>query len=134
MFMIKGKDALLNGSKYNKAVSNMKILIIEDSASFSLILTKILKNMGFDLVENVTSSEKATFMVESSKYDVIFIDNQLEGLDGEFALPIINELSPTSKLIIMSENMKDVERLSNIYKNVILKSSINEKSLKALIS
>jgi PAS domain S-box-containing protein len=67
----------------SEARTKTRILICEDEVMLAKDLSRSLKNLGYEVVERVSSAEEALQMVEESKPDLILMDIQLDGeMDG----------------------------------------------------
>lgn len=61
----------------------MKILIVEDDRLISLMLSKMVKKMGHEVVSVYARGEKALESITNNKVDLILMDVMLEGeMDG----------------------------------------------------
>jgi len=95
----------------NKGVP-LRILIVDDEPLIRFVLTKFLQKR-FD-VKAVTTAEEALSEIASQHYDLCFLDVILPGMTGLDALRIINQLSPTTKVAIMTGNSFDKAALALI--------------------
>ncbi len=86
-------------------------LVIEDDFSFFLSTESILKTLGFDLIENVTSISTLKEKWKSKKYDLVISDLVLD--DGEISLDYIKH-NPISSPIIFTSVLKDDKIFSEI--------------------
>lgn len=70
----------------------MNILIVEDDRLISLLLTRLVERMGYNVVDSVTTGEKAFEIAKDTPIDIIFMDIMLEGkIDGITAIEMIQE-------------------------------------------
>jgi diguanylate cyclase (GGDEF)-like protein/PAS domain S-box-containing protein len=71
---------------------NAKILIVEDERITALNLEERLKKLGYGVVGNVGSAERALELIAGAKPDVVLMDIQLDGvMDGISAAHIVRE-------------------------------------------
>lgn len=82
-------------------MSGEKILVVDDVEIVFSAFKKELEKEGFD-IDTATSGEIAVKMVELKKYDVIFIDLVMPGMDGIKTCKTLKEISPESVLIAMT--------------------------------
>lgn len=67
-------------AKLNSA--NMKILIVDDQIANRCDLEKILKNIGFIHIDQAPDAEKAIHKMETSLYNIVFLDWNMPGRSG----------------------------------------------------
>ncbi len=66
----------------------MKVLIVDDNVINRKVARSFLKNYGFDLTEAESGAE-AIELVRAERYDIIFMDHMMPGMDGIEAAEII---------------------------------------------
>ncbi len=63
--------------------SQKKILIVEDEFIIAMLIEKQITRLGYDVVEKVTSGDKAIEAVKAHKCDLILMDIKIIGdMDG----------------------------------------------------
>lgn len=72
----------------NFTASDVKVLIVDDNMINRKVARGFLKNYGLDLAE-AESGPEAIEMVRASRYDIIFMDHMMPGMDGIEAAEII---------------------------------------------
>lgn len=77
------------------------ILVVDDAEVVCLALESILAGEGYE-VDFVLSGEDAVEKARSKKYDLVFIDLVLPGMSGTDTLNHIGEISPDSKIVLIS--------------------------------
>jgi two-component system, chemotaxis family, chemotaxis protein CheY len=77
-------------------------LIIDDSAEVRMILTRVLKNFGFDPVEAADNGRSGLEKAKSSKPDIVILDGIMPEMDGLRALPEIKKESPGTIVVVCS--------------------------------
>ncbi len=82
-------------------MATRKILVIDDVEIVFYAFKDELEKEGFE-VDTALSGESAIEMAKSSKYDLIFIDFVMPGMDGIKTCQTLKELSPNSKLVAMT--------------------------------
>ncbi len=78
-----------------------KILVIDDVEIVFYAFKDELESENFD-VDTALSGEAAVEMAKSMKYDLIFIDFVMPGMDGIKTCRTLKEVSPDSKLVAMT--------------------------------
>lgn len=68
--------------------SGVKVLIVDDNVINRKVARGFLKNYAFDLTE-AASGPEAIELVHSNRYDIIFMDHMMPGMDGIEAAEII---------------------------------------------
>jgi DNA-binding response OmpR family regulator len=88
---------------------NIGALIIDDDVDICFLLTLILKNKNIQSVY-VNSIAEAKIAFQKYKPEIIFLDNHLpDGVGIEF-IPIIKELSPKTKILMITAHNSDSNR------------------------
>jgi PAS domain S-box-containing protein len=85
---------------FQKAVN---ILVVDDNDINRLIARKILENFGAT-VTLATSGPDAIELVKTNKFDLIFMDIQMPGMDGYQTTSTIRELRFVNPIIALSAN------------------------------
>lgn len=85
-----------------------KVLIVDDEPLVRYSLIKGLQVIGLD-VKAVASGEEAVEEIKSCFYDMCFLDINLPGLSGFEVLKMTRDLSPDTKIFIMSGAYVDNE-------------------------
>lgn len=85
--------------------SSVRILVVEDSEPFRRFTCSTLeKRPEFQIVGNVIDGLEAVERAEELQPDLILLDIGLPTLNGIEAARRIREISPTSKILFLSEN------------------------------
>lgn len=66
----------------------VKVLIVDDNVINRKVARNFLKNYAFDLTESESGAE-AVELVRANRYDIIFMDHMMPGMDGVEAADII---------------------------------------------
>ena len=77
------------------------ILVVDDEAIIGIGFDRVLGNRGYH-VESVLSGEEALAAVQKKRYDLVFIDKTMPGMDGIATCLEIKRLSPDSICIFMT--------------------------------
>ena len=69
-----------------------KVLIVEDELIISLLIERMVSNLGHEVVEKVSSGEEAIAAAKQHEPDIILMDIRLQGeIDGIEAMKKIRE-------------------------------------------
>ena len=79
----------------------MKILIIDDEKSIRNSLKEILLDEGYD-VDVAEDGAQGCAMVEKEKYNIIFCDIKMPGMDGMEVLDRLGEMGVDSAIVMIS--------------------------------
>lgn len=84
----------------------MKILIVEDTELAAMIAGSLLKSAGHD-VDIANTGEKGVAMAAQNKYQLVFMDIGLPGIDGFTAANQIYTADPSIKIIGLTAHAID---------------------------
>ncbi len=115
--------------------SDLKVLIIEDEMIFARQLESWLKNKVSEIFIS-TNSENGTFHITQEKPDIIFLDNQLPGINGIDVIEFYKEKAPNSILVLMSSvfRLDEITLALKIGADYVLnKRNENESGLASII-
>lgn len=74
--------------------SPKKVLIVEDEMIIALLLKRMVKNLGHQVIDKVASGEEAISVVQERPPDLILMDIRLKGkIDGIETMARIHEMS-----------------------------------------
>ena len=82
-------------------MSAENILIVDDEEIIGIALERELSEKGYH-IDYVLSGEEALKAVQNKKYDIVFIDKKMPGMDGIETCREIKKLSPLSIAIFMT--------------------------------
>jgi DNA-binding NtrC family response regulator len=85
--------------------TTQRVLVVDDEPLILDILSRFLSRSV--VVKTVASAEEAIDEIVVQHYDLCFLDISLPGMTGLDAMKIINKLSPTTKVAIMTGNILD---------------------------
>ena len=92
-----------------------KILIIQDSPSANAMLKFRLESGGFS-VETVETGEEGIEKTKGSQYQLILLDYNLPGMNGNQICRILKKEDNTKNTPVVFMSAKDEEKLSQITK------------------
>ena len=78
----------------------LRILVVDDEPLIREVLCRFLDKNSSAMTAG--SAEEALEEIRTQHYDLCFLDVNLPGMDGVEAIKIIKELSPSTKVAIMS--------------------------------
>lgn len=81
--------------------SQARILIIDDDAEIRYSLNRVLSSRGYPVTE-ASSGEQGIGLVKQESFQVIFLDNRMEGMSGIESLQHLRALSADSMMILMT--------------------------------
>ena len=81
----------------------LRILVVDDEPLIRYAISRFLSEEGH-LSKGVATAEEAIGEVNTQYYDFCFLDINLPGITGLEAMERINEISPATKVIIMTGN------------------------------
>lgn len=85
-----------------------RVLIVDDSSTMRSIVRKILSASRFTLnVQEVSEGEKALEQLNSGRYDLVFLDYNMPGLNGIETLTQIKRSVPNVSVVIMTSAVSD---------------------------
>ena len=105
---------------YKRMKEPCRVLVADASKTFRQLIRKVLAasrfSMGVDVVDN---SELALTLLRQQPYDVIFLDNEMPGLDGFETACLIQEVSPSTRVVMMSASGSEgIEKAARYFGSV----------------
>jgi len=85
-------------------MSGKKILVIDDEEIIQIAFKKELEREGY-VVDGALSGEEAVKLVKAKKYDLVFVDFVLPGINGVQTCREIKKISPEATLVFMTGNI-----------------------------
>ena len=82
--------------------SDYKTLVIDDSAQYRMIISKFLKNLGFENIETAEDGRLGVDKARSLKPHLVYLDGVMPTMDGITALQEIKKENPGTIVIISS--------------------------------
>ena len=96
----------LDGGDLNKKRANKRILVVEDSRTQRVIICKMLKQKGYDIVEAADGYE-ALGQLDKEMPDLILLDIIMPGIDGYKVMSLIKEKPEMKNIPIILLTSKD---------------------------
>ncbi|HHD12022.1 MAG TPA: response regulator [Deltaproteobacteria bacterium] len=85
-----------------------RVLIVDDEETIGLGMSEILRDEGFD-AHYVTDGKSAIEEVKKRKYDIVFMDIVMPGLNGLDTYREIKKIREDIKVILFTGYFKDAE-------------------------
>jgi DNA-binding NtrC family response regulator len=80
-----------------------RILIVDDEAALTMLLREELQESGSYEVDLAFDGAEAINLIQKTIYDVVLLDMKMPRVDGKEVLKFIQENSPSSQVIILSQ-------------------------------
>jgi AmiR/NasT family two-component response regulator len=97
----------------NLEQKDIRVLIVEDSPTFSRAIEEMLKGMGYIVVGRATDGQHAIEMTQSLHPDVILMDVGLPHMDGIQSTQHIQARCPTPVVVLTAHELPEIiERAS----------------------
>ncbi len=103
---INRQSTIINPKGDDKINKKLSVLIVDDDVDLGDSLLDILEAKGYD-VTYVSSGNKAISKIEEKKYDVIFMDIRMPGMNGVETFRRVKELSPLSSVVMITAYAED---------------------------
>ena len=83
--------------------TGLRVLVVDDEPLIRYAISRFLSEEGL-LSKGVVTAEEALDEIRAQYYDFCFLDINLPGMTGLEAMEKINEISPATKVVIMTAN------------------------------
>ena len=80
----------------------VRAVVIDDASDIRELLTMVLTRSGMDVVGEAGDGQAGVEVVRAQRPDVVLLDLAMPVMDGVEALPIIRELVPDARIIVLS--------------------------------
>jgi len=87
--------------KHNKSSKAFRVLVVDDDPEIGTLFRRVLGNRS-QTVTVARDGYEALERVNQEKYDLVFLDVKLPGMDGVETLEKIKNISPDSIVVMMS--------------------------------
>src|SRR5208337_3392460 len=90
--------------------SNLKILVVDDYNTMVRIVRKLLKQIGYEDVDEASNGEMALGMIQKKQYGLIISDWNMEPMTGFELLQRVRAATPTAKtpfILVTAESRPD---------------------------
>ena len=82
-------------------MADKKLLVIDDEPAFAEMVAEYFRSAGYD-VRSAYSLEDAVLAFRQQKPEVVLLDFNMPMVTGEKFLPILQNLNPTVKVIVIT--------------------------------
>ena len=86
----------------------VRILIVDDDASFLGLAAELLAERGFDVLGQVTDAAQALAATIRERPDGILLDINLPGRDGFATAAALSAACPSARIVLTSAGVKNV--------------------------
>ena len=86
----------------------IRILIVDDDASFLGLAAELLADRGFDVLGQAMDSDQALAATIRERPDGILLDINLPGRDGFAAAAALSEACPSARIVLTSADVRRV--------------------------
>ena len=114
----------------------MKILLVDDSKTSRIIVGKIVKNLGYEVVGEASNGEEGFEKYKELKPDLVLSDIEMPVLDGHGMVKKIIEYDSNAKVIMVTSvvNAAFIQKIKSDGAITAIKKPINEAKLKELFN
>jgi len=115
---------------------DMKIFIVDDDIFCLALYKQFLKNLGYNDVTSFMGGDECLGYLEA-RPNLVFLDYNMEGLNGIEVLKVIKEFSPSTIVYIITgkeDQLVAKEAMKEGALDYIIKSSLSPDSIKTLMN
>jgi DNA-binding NarL/FixJ family response regulator len=80
----------------------VRAVVIDDASDIRELLATVLTRSGMDVVGQAGDGQEGVEVVRAERPDVVLLDLAMPVMDGVEALPLIRELVPDARIIVLS--------------------------------
>lgn len=80
----------------------LRVLIADDAAEIRLLLRMYLTGEKLEVVGEATNGKEAVDLATTEQPDAVILDLAMPIMDGLEAIPLIKEVSPKTKIVVLS--------------------------------
>jgi CheY-like chemotaxis protein len=93
---------------YRIVAKRTRTLIVDDSRTIRHVILRVLQRSVFNLaIDEAASGERALKLFADGRYDLVFLDYNMPGLDGLDTLDRIRADDPNTKIVMISAERND---------------------------
>ncbi len=92
------------------AEAAVRVLIADDAPDIRLLLKMYLTDSRLEVIGEATNGAEAVDMARDQQPEAIILDLAMPVMDGLEAIPLIKEVSPATKIVVLSGF--DAERMA----------------------
>lgn len=79
-------------------------VIVDDSGTVRTLLRELLENMGIAVLATANNGEEGVSVIKKHRPAIVCLDVEMPVMSGLEALPLIREVSPLSKVVMVTGN------------------------------
>ena len=119
----------------NKGNMSGKVLIVEDEAILAMALEADLTDLGYEVVELVSSGRDALDVLQQEKVDILFLDIKLQGsMNGIETLQKVREIADPFVVVVSGNSeVQTRKRLEEMGVDGFLPKPATAEELKAVL-
>ena len=119
------------------STNDMPVLVVDDYSTMVRIIKKLLKQVGFENVDDAASGEAALQKIKAKKYGLIISDWNMEPMTGYELLKAVRadaSMSDTPFILVTAESKQDnINAAKSAGVSAYIIKPFNEKVLKEKI-
>jgi CheY-like chemotaxis protein len=119
--------------QYGKSKKILSAMIIDDEIDFVKIFEELLYTLGINVVATAHSGKDAAELYQILEPDVVFLDLLMPEYDGFYALEMIKQASPSSKIIIVTAN-PETEYMMELKADAFIKKPFGMGEIKKVVN
>ncbi len=97
-----GSDYIIMKNNNNEKLKRLCVLVVEDNAFTSIVISKLLNSLGISHIETVTDGRQALDKVGNLQPDVILLDLRMPVMGGVELLSRLADQDYAGNVILMS--------------------------------
>jgi len=109
----------------------LPILVVDDSQTVRLVITKQLQNLGFADIDMAEDGEMALQWLSKKRYELVLSDWEMQPMGGEAFLKALRQESTVPIILITATASRDTSRSAGA--NVYLPKPFNQFELETAI-
>ena len=111
-----------------------KVLLVDDSRSSRMIIEKVVKKLGHEVIGQAEDGEKGFEAYKELKPDLVLSDVEMPNLDGHGMVKRIIEFDPDASIAMVTSvvNAQFIKKIISEGALYAVKKPINEEKLKKI--
>jgi two-component system, NarL family, nitrate/nitrite response regulator NarL len=86
----------------------IRILIVDDDASFLGLAAELLAERGFEVIDKAMNAAQALAVATRERPDAILLDINLPGRDGFATAVALSDACPSARIVLTSADVKHI--------------------------
>jgi CheY-like chemotaxis protein len=97
------------GNKHKEDFRRLnRVLVVDDRVDIRMVLDMLLTEEGFDVVGEAADGHEAIDGVLRYHPDIVILDREMPGMNGEEAAPQLREIDPKVRIVAFSASLREV--------------------------